>query len=226
MLLSSYNREGRNMERFFEDLHIEANTFLMLPGEKTIVYKRQHSFAVIIPIIITAILGLVSMVILTTSMVLLYQTPYVVLFSIGTVTAATLSVITKTCIDWYFHLYIVTNRRILEISYRPFFSQSVNDVLLDQVRCTEIDIKIKGYIHGLIDVGDVIITFDRPTHQQEFILHDIKSPRKIGTLLGDLLNTPKEENSAVWYKRQNAAEGIPYAFTEQLFPKKQQYYTA
>ncbi len=199
----------------------ESNTFFLLPGEKVILHKRQHVFAVIIPTAISIILGVGFILGISATAVFFYNARFLMLLSYGVVITASLFLITKVIIDWYFHIYIVTNRRILEIQYRPFFSQDINDVLLDQVRCTEIDVQIHGYIHGLMDVGDVIVTFDRPTHQQEFVLHDIKSPRKIGTLLGHMLNTPKETLPNIsWYK-PTAGEQTEkrYIFSEEFFPK-------
>jgi hypothetical protein len=212
------------MENFYDIFPDETNTLLMLPGEKTILHKRQHIFAVIIPIIIAVVLCVGTMIGLFVGFVMLYPAFHFLLISWGITIALTLSLVAKTIIDWYLHMYLVTNRRILEIQYKPFFSQDVNDVLLDQVRCTEIDIKIHGYIHGLIDVGDIIITFDRPTHQQEFVIHDIKSPRKVGTLLGHLLNTPKNmmDNQQSW---NNNARGNrrEYMFSEDVFTPKKRF---
>jgi hypothetical protein len=213
--------KGKNtMDNYYDVLPNESNTFLMLPGEKTILHRRQHMFAVIIPIVIASLLAIGIMAALFVGFALFYHAFHLMLVSWAIVVIAAFSLITKTIIDWYLHMYLVTNRRILEIQYKPFFSQDVNDVLLDQVRCTEIDVKIHGYIHGLMDVGDIIITFDRPTHQQEFVLHDIKSPRKIGTLLGHLLNTPKDANTTTWYK-ESGPQNTQYFFTEELFPRGQ-----
>ena len=189
---------------------------LMLPGEKIILHHRQHRIAILVPIMLTVIFGSLALFILSAFFLWAYNAAHMMLLSDTIVLLVILSLITRVCVDWYFHVYMVTNRRILEIQYRPFFSQDVNDVLLDQVRCTEVDVKIHGYVHGLIDVGDIIITFDRPTHEQEFVLHDIKSPRKVGTLLGDLLNTPKNPINAtanIWHKGKNR-----YGFTEELYP--------
>jgi len=198
--------------------YADTNALFLLPGEKAVLTTKQHVFAIIPPLIIAAILGVGAITVFFTISAYLHMFASLTLLGGSMLVLLTLGLITKILVDWYFHLYLVTNRRILEIDYKPFFSQDVNDVLLDQVRCTEIDIKIHGYIHGLMDIGDIIITFDRPTHQQEFILHDIKSPRSHGTLLGHLLNTPKQtvNSQTVWY-RQNDMEK-PYTFIENITP--------
>jgi hypothetical protein len=202
---------------FARNLANEDNAFFLLPDEQAVLSTRQHVFSIIAPIVIATLLGTGAIFAGFVAASFFRAPPLLALLSGSIVIVSTLTLIAKICIDWFFHLYLVTNRRILEIAYKPFFSQDVNDVLLDQVRCTEIDVKIHGYIHGLWDIGDIIITFDRPTHQQEFILHDIKSPRKIGTLLGELLNTPKYPtytSQPTWHKERQS----DYSFIDELLP--------
>lgn len=106
-----------------------------------------------------------------------------------------------TLVSWYYHLYIVTTGKILEYRYIPLFTHVLNDVLLDQVRCTEIDIAKNGFVAELFDMGTITITFDRPTHQEEFALTGIQHPEKIGMLLGDNLYPTKRRNmTTIWHK--------------------------
>ncbi|MBI4092132.1 MAG: hypothetical protein HY427_02945 [Candidatus Levybacteria bacterium] len=97
------------------------------------------------------------------------------------------TIIIRSIIDWYFSFYIATNRKIIEVSYRPLSSREVNEVLLDQVKCTEIDSKVGGAINEFLDIGDVIVTFDRPTHQEEFVFENVPDPKKIETHLESAL---------------------------------------
>lgn len=196
----------------------ELENLLTLPGEKTLLIKRKHIFSTVVPLSILAIL---SVGVFTSSLFFfdtMLHALYITLISSLLILIVTLNTVAKIFIDWYFHSYIVTTRRILEVCYQPFFSQNVNDVLLDQVRCTEIDVKIHGYINGLINIGDIIITFDRPTHQTEFILHDIKNPRKIGTILGNMLNTPNAVTPS-WYDQSNRQ--YPFSFPKNMFVNNQ-----
>lgn len=201
------------------DIYSDTNPFFLLPGEHVVLTTRQHIYAILPPIIIACLLGIGAILLGFTGASFINPPAILTLLCGSIIVVMTLSLVTKLLVDWYFHIYLVTNRRILEIVYRPFFSQDVNDVLLDQVRCTEIDIQIRGYVHGLIDVGDIIITFDRPTHQQEFVLHDIKSPRKNGTLLGHLLNTPKAAiNSKTFWHQVPTSQDNNYTFSEEITP--------
>lgn len=89
----------------------------------------------------------------------------------------------RDLIHWSFHLYIATNKQIIEVHYSPLFSHIVNSVLLDQIRCTEIDVEMHGIIPELIGIGNVELTFDRPTHKEQFVIRGIRSPRTIASLL-------------------------------------------
>jgi len=111
----------------------------------------------------------------------------------------------KLIVDWYFHTYIITSRKIIEVSYKPFFNAVINDVLLDQVRCTEVVVQTRGILDHLIDRGDIAICFDMPTHQDQFHFADIAQPHETGVMLGELLNTAKSSSSGymqpIWYRR-------------------------
>lgn len=115
--------------------------------------------------------------------------------------SASLTVITKMIIDWYFHIYILTNRKILEFRYTPLTSYIVNDIMLDRVFCTEVDYQTSGILHDLLDLGDVIITFDRPTHQEEFVLRDIQECGQIGVFLTKQLldDNPRDPITPIWF---------------------------
>jgi hypothetical protein len=59
----------------------------------------------------------------------------------------------------------------------------MNDVLLDQVNCTQIDFRRNGFLNEIMDMGDVVLTFDRPTHQEEFVFKDVNRCYKLGVFL-------------------------------------------
>lgn len=104
------------------------------------------------------------------------------------------------------------------MSYTPLASQNVNEVLLDQVRCTEIDTQTHGIINEFIEKGDVIVTFDRPTHQEECILADVYKPEALGMFLGDTLSMIHENRLGPnWYGQKNGKSS--YHYTDDLVPK-------
>jgi hypothetical protein len=164
--------------------------FVTLAGEDLILIQRKHPLVFILPVSAASTLGLISLV---TSVIL-----YPFIANYFTLLLAALFVIfifistaaIRSVVDWYFNLYVVTNRKIIEVSYKPLASRVTNEVLLDQVKCTEIDTKVGGMLNELLDIGDVIVTFDRPTHQEEFIFNDVEDPKAIEVHLENALCTP------------------------------------
>src|SRR5581483_8347748 len=131
---------------------------------------------------------------------------------------------TKIIVDWYAHLYLVTSHKLMEICYAPLFSHTINEVLLNQVRCTEIDVNIGGAVREFLDMGSITITFDRPTHQEEFVLSNISQPNVIGPVLADelevgpyqLSNPQLNLNSPLWYRSKSKTNKKEFRFFEDV----------
>ncbi len=193
----------------------EVSKFLTFPDEVLILACRKHYAPLVLrlleeigfTIFIGFALSLISYLIL-----------HYVLFSLA-VFASTLVIgsgaLIRELVHWYLHLYIVTNKKILEVRYNPLLSELSNSVLLDQIRCTEIDAELHGFISEVLDLGNVSITFDRPTNQKEFILSGIRSPRKIANYLSSSLHSGQSnESEHVWYKEPLSRNG--FVFTNSL----------
>jgi hypothetical protein len=183
------------------------NIFLTLRDEQLLLVKRKHPFVVTSPIVVISCLTIFFI----SSSFFVFQ-DYFNSSSLFFVTmllliSIAISLITKAIIDWYFHVYILTNRKILELCYSPLTSYVVNDVMLDRVCCTEIDLRSNGILNELIDMGDISLTFDRPTHQEEFILKDIQGSHQLGTYLTQQLmdSTPQQAvQQTIWFKQHTA----------------------
>lgn len=122
-------------------------------------------------------------------------------------------------------MYIITNHKIIEYDCKPFFSEGVSDILLDLVRCTEIDIHTKGVINQIFDKGDIYITFDRPTHEEGFVIKDIDSPKLTGELLNQVFIADLSNNNsnATWVKNKNGKG--KYRYIEEILPQKRKVWS-
>ncbi len=191
--------------------------FLTLENEQIIFSTRQHWLALIPSFILNVVVGLFVIVFFSLSSILapLYFFTFL-LISLVFLTLV-LEIFIKQTVEWFFHFYIVTNRKIVEVSYKPLLSRSINEVLLDQVRCTEIDVETKGFINELLNIGTIILTFDRPTHRESFTIEKIKHPRRIAMHIGDsfeLKDMPESER--IWYKSNSNHEKSRYKYIENL----------
>ena len=186
--------------------------------ERILLRKRQHWFIFIMPVFFSIIVAIAVTLILYYLFVLKISQVGLFMSSVPVIFLMTSSIIAKIIVDWHCHFYLLTTNRILEVSYKPLFSNYINNVILNQVKSTEIDIEKTGIINQLLDIGNVIITFDRPTHQEEFRLMNIKDPREVGFLMSDALDIEKIDmmDTPLWYKTKD--EKRPFRITEEIFP--------
>lgn len=192
----------------------QLKKFLTLPGEELIVARRQHPLLLILALLTT--LGVALVLIIIVSLLFnFFGVPPFLHWSLGLFSYALLvSALSKQTIDWHYHFYVITTRRIVEIIATPFFYDVINDIFLDQVRTTEVDVKIPNFIFELLNIGDVVISFDRPSHDAIFVLKSISDPYSVGMCLGDTLEEMMKSTS-VWFKRGEMPEHIK--FTEDSF---------
>lgn len=174
------------------------------PEEMLLLRKRNHWYVLAQPIGVTTFVFLLT--ILSAGFFFINILRDFLLFAIATLIFLMIytSTIIKFLTDWYCHFYVLTTRRIMEISYKPLFSKDINNVIINQVKSTEIDVEMEGMLAQLLDIGTVIITFDRPTHLQEFCLHSVSDPKSVGFLLAEHLDRAKTDSgSYVWVKPKN-----------------------
>lgn len=165
----------------------DCSRFVTLPQERILVAKREYWLLACIPILFTVTFSFLLIAFGFIIFLMIFHSIVVFVASTLVIVNAAMAIGAKIYIHWYFHMYIITTRKLLEVNYSPLDTLVENEVLLDQVRCTEVDMQRGGLIHELLDFGTIRVTFDRPTHQQEFVLANIKSHRKIGILLSNML---------------------------------------
>lgn len=171
-----------------------AKKFLTLEDEHLVYSTRQH-WSRMIPIFginILLIILIVLSTIFSSFMMPLYSLSFLILGI--TILTISMEILIKQLVEWYFHFYIVTNRKIIEVAYRPMYSKVIYEVLLDQVRCTEVDVEGNGLVNEIFNVGTVLITFDRPTNEKIFSIENIKRPRTVAMHLGDVFGMQKPKD--------------------------------
>ena len=183
--------------------------FLTLPKEELLLVSRKHPFVLLIPIVVASLFAVVLLGFCSYFFFSIFPSISLFIISFLVIISLTLSLITKSIIDWYFHIYVVTTRKMLEMSYTPLTSHVASEVLLDKVNCTEVDLRVDGFLNELLDIGDVIVTFDRPTHQEEFILRDVKHGNAIDRFLTQKLidHQPTTMTQPIWFRRPQHAFG-------------------
>lgn len=167
-------------DRLSED---QVGKFKLFADEELIFACREHWLPMILRIVKFSLIGLILAVMTSFFFVIVVQSTNLAISSFILMVLIAGLVVMREFIHWSFHIYIATTKQIIEIHYNPLLSHSVNSVLLDQIRCTEIDVAMYGIIPELIGIGNVELTFDRPTHKEQFVIRGIRSPRAVASLL-------------------------------------------
>ena len=183
----------------------EWSNFLDIEGEELLLVKRKHAFVLLAPVFLHVLLFTVFSAALFFIFNFLFSSFALFIVSFLLLLNIAVSLIIYSFVYWYFHLYVLTSKKILEVRYTPLSSHIVNDIFLDKVNSTEIDLSSKGFFHELIDMGDVTITFDRPTHQEEFVLQNIKNCDEVAKYLTQKLMEAKrgQLEETLWFRRRS-----------------------
>lgn len=91
--------------------------------------------------------------------------------------------------------------------------------MLDRVKCTEVDISSNGVLNQLLRIGDVIVTFDRPTqHRDSFIFQNVSNANSIREILSDYFSEDRKETTA-WYVFDRQKKGLIYPLEDTSMPR-------
>lgn len=92
-------------------------------------------------------------------------------------------------LDYWCDVFIVTDKRILDIEQKGLFSRTVSELRL--YRTQDVTTEIKGILHSLFDYGDVFI--QTAGEKQRFIFEDVPHPTQIAKLILELSEKNRAE---------------------------------
>lgn len=95
-------------------------------------------------------------------------------------------------IDYYLDVWIVTDRRIINIEQKGFFSRIVSELELENIQ--DITTNVRGLIPTFLNYGDLFV--QTAAEKERFIFRNIPNPYAIKDLIMNLQNKieKKEEN--------------------------------
>lgn len=191
----------------------DCSKILALQGEDIYLALRQHIFTLISSCTLILFIGFFFWLMALGSFLIL-NSWLITSLMLMIIFLVILSLFAQILINWFYHIYIVTDRKLLEIKYFPMSAYVSNEVLLDQIKCTEVDMNTKGILYQLFNIGNITVSFDRPTHMQEFVMLNIKNYRQVGKLLTNKLVTktesPAEKSKQLWTKKNDGTGKISF----------------
>ena len=92
-------------------------------------------------------------------------------------------------IDYYFDLWVITNKRIINIEQKGLFSREVSELELDKIQ--DVSVSVLGIIPTFLNYGDVFIQTAGET--ERFVFKNISNPYGIKDLIMGLEKTNEKK---------------------------------
>ena len=132
------------------------------------------------------------------SLVVFWQPTYIA-FLLGVLGGAILGVIIMlpSWITWFFSVFIVTDKRLIQVTQKGFFHKSVIDMGLNQIQM--VNYQVSGMQETLLGFGTIMMQ----TFVGDLIIHEIPHPAKIQKRLLEIL-------------REQGVSASPYSEPQEL----------
>jgi len=84
-------------------------------------------------------------------------------------------------IAWYYSIFIVTDKRLIQITRRGLFNKTVVDMNLSQIQ--SMNYQISGIQETLLKFGTIMIQ----TYMGDLVIHDVHHPEKVQKTIASIL---------------------------------------
>ena len=85
----------------------------------------------------------------------------------------------QSFLTWYFNLYIITNKRIIDTDFLPLFYQKISSCELTQVE--DITVSISGFVQSTFNYGNIQIQTAGEKDEFEFV--KVSNPEAVQRLI-------------------------------------------
>jgi len=90
--------------------------------------------------------------------------------------------------NYYLDVLLVTDKRIIDVEQRGFFSREISTVRLENIE--DITINVSGVLATFLNYGTLKI--QTAAEAREFIIHDVPEPNMVKSTIYDLHNKQAE----------------------------------
>lgn len=104
-------------------------------------------------------------------------------------------------IYWYFSVYIVTDKRFVQITQKGFFSKSFSDIGINHIQ--SVNYQVVGLQETLLGFGTIIIQ----TYLGDMIIHDVHHP---GSTSKELSQVLREHGSVLTPSTDEEAQKVSH----------------
>ncbi len=89
----------------------------------------------------------------------------------------------ESFLDWYFSVYFITTKRVVDVDFYNLIDKKVSDAELDKIQDTSYI--TSGVIRTMFNYGDVLI--QTASEVSEFEFEAVPSPERVAKVLSDLM---------------------------------------
>ena len=86
-------------------------------------------------------------------------------------------------INWFFNVYVITTKKILDFDFRGLIYKNISETTLDNVE--DVTSNVKGTLGVVFNIGNVLI--QTAGEAQEFEFSQVSDPAKIRDIIADLV---------------------------------------
>jgi len=165
-------------------------------GEEILLVSHRHWFDILTQLFLISglllflVLGFVYFPILFPNLKLdLGQSFFVLLESFISMLAWVIAAI--IWIDYYFDVWIITNKRVVNIEQKGLFVRHVSELEIENIQ--DITTEVKGVIPTFMDFGDVFI--QTAAEKERFRFHNIPNPYKVKDMIMNLQKKIEKEEA-------------------------------
>jgi uncharacterized membrane protein YdbT with pleckstrin-like domain len=97
-------------------------------------------------------------------------------------------------IDYYFDVWIVTDRRIVNIEQKALFSRCTSELELEKIQ--DITTNVHGVLPTFLNYGDLLV--QTAAEQEKFLFHNISDPYSVKDLIMSLQKKQEREEEHVF----------------------------
>lgn len=96
----------------------------------------------------------------------------------------------ESYITWYFNVYIVTDKRIIDVDFAPLFVKRVSETNYEKVEDTSY--QMSNFFQTIFNYGSVYI--QTAAEKREFEFKNVPKPAKVQDIISDYSNLASEDN--------------------------------
>ena len=93
-------------------------------------------------------------------------------------------------ITWYFNIYIVTNKRLIDVDFKPLFIKRVSETNYEKIEDTSY--QLSNFIQTIFNYGCVYV--QTAAEKREFEFNNVPNPAKVQDVISDYAHAAVKVN--------------------------------